>query len=209
MGGYMGSRCKICRREGTKLFLKGERCYSTKCAVERREYAPGEHGRRRTKLSEYGVQLREKQKLRRTYGVAERQFKNYFDLASRRKGITGEYLLQILERRLDNMVYRMGFANSRAEARQLVCHGHFAVNGRKVDIPSYLTKVGDTISVREKSRRLARIREAMDSAQQRGIPKWLEVDGENLVGKILEIPSKEQIGLPIQEELVVELYSKE
>jgi len=199
----------LCRRENIKLFLKGERCYSDKCALERRQYAPGEHGQRRAKLSDYGLQLREKQKARRIYGVLERQFRNYYRKASRQKGITGTNLLMLLENRLDNLVYRMGFASSRAEARMLVTHGHFQVNGRKVDIPSYSVKVGSVIEVREKSRKMERIINALEAARQRGtIPPWVEVEPEKFRGTLKYLPSREELAVPIQEHLIVELYSK-
>ena len=192
-----------------KLFLKGERCYTDKCAIERRNYPPGEHGqRRRVKLSEYSIQLREKQKLKRTYGVLERQFRNYFEMAERGRGITGENLLVLLERRLDNMVYRMGFTSSRTEARQLVRHGHFAVNGRKVNVPSYLLCGGDTVSVREKSRSLARIQESLELARRRGVPEWLDADPTAWRGTVRALPKRTDLTMPINEKLVVELYSK-
>jgi len=205
---YRESVCKLCRREGIKLFLKGDRCYSDKCAFERRDYAPGEHGHRRQKFTDYGVQLREKQKLRRIYGLLERQFRGYFARADRQKGITGTNLLLLLERRLDNMVFRLGFASSRNEARQLVLHNHFTVNGKKVNIPSYLVEVGDIIEVREKSRNIARIREAMETVIRRGIPAWLELDKENFRGVVKALPAREDLTMPVQEHLVVELYSK-
>jgi len=206
---YRTSVCRLCRREGMKLFLKGERCYTDKCAIERRNYPPGEHGqRRRVKLSEYSIQLREKQKLKRTYGVLERQFRNYFEMAERGRGITGENLLVLLERRLDNMVYRMGFTSSRTEARQLVRHGHFAVNGRKVNVPSYLLRGGDTVSVREKSRSLARIQESLELARRRGVPEWLDADPAAWTGTVRALPKRTDLTMPINEKLVVELYSK-
>ena len=208
MARYTGAVCRLCRREGLKLFLKGERCYTDKCAIERRNYPPGEHGQGRTKFSEYSVQLREKQKLRRMYGVLEGQFRRYFEMADRAKGVTGETLLQLLERRLDNIVYRIGFATSRSEARQLVRHGHFRVNGRKVDIPSYLVRPGDAVSVRERSQKVARIQEALELAQRRGIPDWLEVDPQTCSGRIKTLPVRSDLTMPINEKLVVELYSK-
>lgn len=208
MARYRESVCKLCRREGLKLFLKGDRCYSDKCAFERRGYAPGEHGHRRQKNTDYGVQLREKQKLRRIYGLMERQFKGYFERADRQRGITGTNLLLLLERRLDNMVYRLGFASSRNEARQLVLHNHFTVNGKKVNIPSYLVGVGDVIEVREKSRDIERIKEAMETVARRGIPSWLELDKENFRGMVKTLPTREDLTMPVQEHLVVELYSK-
>jgi small subunit ribosomal protein S4 len=191
-----------------KLFLKGERCYTDKCAIERRNYPPGEHGQARPKFSEYSIQLREKQKLRRIYGVLERQFRRYFAMADRGKGVTGEALLQLLERRLDNIVYRLGFATSRAEARQLVRHGHFRVNGRKVDVPSYLVRPGDAITVRERSRQVACIREALELAQRRGVPDWLEMNPEAFAGSVKALPARADLTMPINEKLVVELYSK-
>ena len=208
MARYTGPVCRLCRREGLKLFLKGERCYTDKCAIERRNYPPGEHGQGRPKFSEYSLQLREKQKMRRIYGVLEGQFRRYFRLADRSKAVTGEALLQSLERRLDNIVYRMGFTNSRSEARQLVRHGHFLVNDRKVNIPSYLVRPGDVVTVREKSRRVARIQEAMELAQRRGVPEWLEMTPESFAGRIKALPSRADLTLPVNEKLVVELYSK-
>jgi small subunit ribosomal protein S4 len=199
----------LCRREGLKLFLKGERCYTDKCAIERRNYPPGAHGqRRRVKLSEYSIQLREKQKLKRTYGIFERQFRRLFEVAERGKGATGEKLLVLLERRLDNMVYRLGFTNSRAEARQLVRHGHFTVNERKVNIPSYLVQAGDTITLRERSRGMARIQEALELSRRRGVPEWLESDATAFAGKVKMLPKRSDLTMPINEKLVVELYSK-
>ncbi len=191
-----------------KLFLKGERCFKDKCAFERRGYAPGQHGRRRIKVQPYGLQLREKQKVKRMYGVLERQFRRYFASAARRKGITGQLLLQQLELRLDNVVYRMGFASSRAMARQLVRHGHILVNGRKVNIPSYPVRPGAVVSLRERSRKNEAIRICLETAQGRGIPGWLEVDPASFQGKVLRAPAREDIPLPIQEQLIVELYSK-
>ncbi len=208
MARYTGPVCRQCRREGLKLFLKGERCYTDKCAIERRNYPPGQHGQARPKFSEYSIQLREKQKLRRIYGVLEGQFRRYFHMADRAKGVTGETLLQLLERRLDNMVYRMGFSTSRAEGRQLVRHGHFTVNGRKVDVPSYLVKPGDVVAVREKSRQVVRIQEALELATRRGIPDWLEVTAEQFAGRMKGLPSRSDLTMPINEKLVVELYSK-
>ncbi|MGB9661572.1 MAG: 30S ribosomal protein S4 [Moorellaceae bacterium] len=208
MARYKGPVCRLCRREGIKLYLKGERCYTDKCAVARRSYAPGQHGQERRKLSEYGIRLREKQKARRIYGVLERQFRNYFERAEREKGITGENLLRLLERRLDNVVYRLGFASSRAEARQLVRHGHFTVNGRKVDIPSYLVEPGDEIAVREKSKESPKFKEIASQAVHRTPPAWLESDVVNLKGRVLALPTRDQIDVPIQEHLIVELYSK-
>lgn len=208
MARYRESACRLCRREGLKLFLKGDRCYSEKCAFERRGYAPGEHGQMRRKFSDYGVQLREKQKLRRMYGLLERQFRGYFDRADRQKGITGTNLLVGLERRLDNMVFRMGFANSRTEARQLVRHNHFLVSGKPVNIPSYQVKVGDEVQVREGSRTVQRIAEAMETVARRGVPQWLELDRTNFRAVVKTLPAREDLTMPVQEQLVVELYSK-
>ena len=208
MARYRESVCRLCRREGLKLFLKGDRCYSEKCGFERRGYAPGDHGQIRRKYSDYGVQLREKQKLKRMYGLLETQFRGYFEKADRQKGITGNNLLLFLERRLDNMVFRMGFANSRTEARQLVRHSHFLVNGKAVNIPSYLTNVGCEISVRDKSRKVERIMDAMDTVARRGVPQWLELNKDNFSGIVKTLPSREELTMPIQEQLVVELYSK-
>jgi len=205
---YTDSVCRQCRREGLKLFLKGERCYTDKCAIERRNYPPGEHGQGRHKFSEYALQLREKQKVKRMYGILEGQFRRYFDMAARSRGVTGEVLLQFLERRLDNMVYRMGFATSRAEARQMVRHGHIAVNGRKVNIPSALLTVGDVVSVREKSRKITRIQEALAQAEHRGAPDWLEVQVEAFSARVKMLPQREELTMPINEQLIVELYSK-
>lgn len=208
MARYRASVCRLCRREGLKLFLKGERCYTDKCAIERRNYPPGQHGQGRVKFSEYSLQLREKQKLRRMYGLLEGQFRRLFGKADRAKGITGETLMILLERRLDNMIYRLGFANSRAEARQLVRHGHFLVNDRKVDIPSALLKTGDVITVRDRSRKIVRIQEALELSQRRGVPEWLEVDRPNFTGRIRALPARTDLTMPINEKLVVELYSK-
>lgn len=208
MARYTDASCRLCRREGEKLFLKGERCYTNKCSVGRRAYAPGQHGQQRKKLSEYGIQLREKQKARRFYGILESQFRKYFDMAVSKKGVTGENLLQILETRLDNVVYRLGLATSRPEARQLVRHSHFTVNGQKVNIPSYLLSVGDVIAVKDKSKSSAKMKSIIDIVGGKAIPKWLELDSENLTGKVVALPSREDIDLPIQEHLIVELYSK-
>jgi small subunit ribosomal protein S4 len=208
MARYTGPVCRLCRREGMKLFLKGERCYTEKCGIEKRNMPPGQHGRRRaSKLQGYGVQLREKQKVKRTYGVLEDQFRRYFEMADRTRGITGVTLLQLLERRLDNAVYRMGFATSRAQARQLVRHGHFLVNAKKVDIPSYSLKAGDIVSVRQTSRENPAILHAVGEVKGRGIPDWIALEGE-LGAKVVSMPTREQINLPVQEQLIVELYSK-
>ena len=208
MARYRASVCRLCRREGLKLFLKGERCYTDKCAIERRNYPPGQHGQGRIKFSEYSLQLREKHKLKRMYRLLEGQFRRLFGKADRGKGITGETLLILLERRLDNMVYRLGFANSRAEARQLVRHGHIMVNDRKVDIPSALVSVGNVITVREKSRKIVHIQEALELSQRRGVPEWLEVDRPGFTGRIKALPARSDLTMPINEKLVVELYSK-
>jgi small subunit ribosomal protein S4 len=209
MARYIGPVCRLCRREGMKLFLKGERCYSEKCAIEKRNVPPGQHGRsRKAKMVGYGVQLREKQKVKRTYGVLENQFRRYFEAADRQKGITGELLLQSLERRLDNVVYRLGFATSRPQARQLVRHGHFTVNGKKVDIPSYPVRSGDTVAVRSDSVQNPTIQHAMEEVKGRGIPEWLAIDAGTLSGRVSQLPTRMQINLPVQEQLIVELYSK-
>ncbi|MFZ6016484.1 MAG: 30S ribosomal protein S4 [Nitrospirota bacterium] len=208
MARYTEAQCRICRREGEKLFLKGDRCYTEKCAVERRRYPPGQHGQGRGKLSDYGIQLREKQKVRKTYGLLERQFRRYFHEAERRKGITGEILLQLLESRLDNVVYSMGFAPNRRRARQLIAHGHFLVNGKKVNLPSYTVKAGDLVEVKESSRDIPEINNSILKIEHRGLPTWVEVDSANFKGKVLHIPSRDEIQLPIQEQLIVELYSK-
>ncbi|MEW6118216.1 MAG: 30S ribosomal protein S4 [Nitrospirota bacterium] len=208
MARYTGPLCRLCRREGEKLFLKGTRCYTEKCAVERRKYPPGQHGQNRGKLSDYGMQLREKQKARRIYWIMENQFRNYFEKASSMKGITGEVLLQMLERRIDNAVYRMGFALNRREARQLVRHGHFLVNGKKVDIPSYLLKPGDMVQVSEASKELQAIADSLSMAEHRGFPGWVEVEPQNLRGKFVRVPSRDEMQLPVAEQLIVELYSK-
>lgn len=208
MARYTDASCRLCRREGEKLFLKGERCYSNKCAIARRAYAPGQHGQSKKKVSEYGLQLREKQKARRYYGILESQFKKYFEMASKKKGITGENLLQILELRLDNAVYRLGFGASRAEARQMVRHEHFLVNGKKVNIPSYLLSAGDVIEVRENSRSLPHFKDVVENGSSRLVPKWLELDAQNLSGKVIALPAREDVDLPLREHLIVELYSK-
>ena len=208
MARYTDSVCRLCRRENLKLFLKGERCYTDKCAIERRNYPPGQHGQGRPKFSEYSIQLREKQKVKRIYGLMEKQFRRTFAQANRTKGITGETLLTLLERRLDNVAYRLGFASSRAEARTLVRHGHLLVNGKKTNIPSYSVRAGDVISVNEQSRQMGRVLSAMEGAQRRGVPDWAEVDRETLSGRIKILPSRGDVTMPINEKLIVELYSK-
>jgi small subunit ribosomal protein S4 len=205
---YTESVCRLCRRENLKLFLKGERCYTDKCAIERRNYPPGEHGQGRPKFSEYSIQLREKQKVKRIYRLMESQFRRTFDQASRIKGITGETLLVFLERRLDNVTYRLGFASSRAEARLLVRHGHILVNGKRLNIPSYQVRVGDVVSVKEQSRQMARILTAMEGVQRRGVPDWAELDRDNCSGRIKILPTRSDITMAINEKLIVELYSK-
>lgn len=208
MARYTDEQCRICRREGQKLFLKGSRCYSDKCSISRRNYAPGQHGQKRAKLSEYGTQLREKQKTKSYYGVGEKQFRGYFQIASSKKGVTGENLLQILESRLDNVVYRLGFGASRAQARQLVNHGQFEVNGKKVDIPSYLVKAGDVITVRENKKENATIKANVEANAARPVPAWLELNNETLSGKVVRLASREDVDIPVEEHLIVELYSK-
>ena len=208
MARITGAVCRLCRREGLKLFLKGDRCFKEKCAFERRGYAPGQHGRRRTKVQNYGIQLREKQKVKRMYGVLERQFRGYFVRAARSKGITGATLLQTLERRLDNVVYRLGFASSRSMARQLVSHGHIQVNGRKMSVPSALVKPGNIVALREKSRKNEQIKICLDTAKGRGVPAWLELDADQFQGTVRQLPTRDEILMPIQEQLIVELYSK-
>lgn len=208
MARYTDSVCRICRREGLKLFLKGQRCYTEKCAIERRQYAPGQHGQNRSKLSDFGAKLREKQKVKRLYGLMESQFRNYFEKASHGKGITGEALLLSLERRLDNMVYRLGFCSSRSSARQLVNHGHFLINDKKVTVPSYQVKVGDRITLREKSRQNPHVIESMDGVERRGLPTWLELDKKNFIGMVKTLPTREELTLPMQEQMIVEFYSK-
>jgi small subunit ribosomal protein S4 len=206
---YTDSSCRLCRRENLKLFLKGDRCYSEKCSFERRGYAPGDHGQAHKKQrSDYGVQLREKQKLKRLYGLLEKQFRGYFEKADQQKGITGTNLLVFLERRMDNMIFRMGLANSRVEARQLISHGHFLINGKPVNIPSYLLKAGDEVSVKEGSRKITRVLEAMETVARRGVPHWLELDKENFKASLKLLPVREDLTMPVQEQLVVELYSK-
>ncbi|MDX9888793.1 MAG: 30S ribosomal protein S4 [Anaerovoracaceae bacterium] len=206
MARYVDANCRLCRREGQKLFLKGERCYSTKCAMEKRNYAPGQHGQSRKKVSEYGTQLREKQKTKRFYGLQETQFRNLFEKAVKKKGITGENLLILLETRLDNVVFRLGFGSSRKEARQLVTHGHFLVNGKKVDIPSYTVSAGDVIKVKEKSTASPKFKEIKEMTIS--VPSWMTVDTEKLEGKVIALPTREEIDTPVSEYLIVELYSK-
>jgi small subunit ribosomal protein S4 len=208
MSRYTGPVCRQCRREGTKLFLKGDRCYTEKCGVERRAYPPGQHGQGRGRVSDYGLQLREKQKVKRMYGVQEAQFRLTMGAATRMRGRTGENLLSLLERRLDNVVFRLGFATSRAEARQLVRHGHFEIDGRKVDVPSFRVKAGTRVRLREGSRQIARITEALAALERRSLPGWLELDAENFEGVVKALPTREDITMPIQEQLIVELYSR-
>jgi len=209
MARYTGPVCRLCRREGMKLFLKGERCYTGKCAIDRRAYAPGQHGQARAKKpTEYGLQLREKQKARRMYGVMEKQFRHYFDEAARRKGVTGENLLTLLERRLDNVIFHLGFASSRAEARQLVNHGHFTVNGKKVDIPSFSVRAGEVIAVKEGSKSSPRMKQLLENLGSRTVPGWISLDANTAAGTIVALPTREDIQLPIQEHLIVEKYSR-
>lgn len=209
MSRYRGSVCRFCRRENLKLYLKGDRCYSDKCAFDRRSYAPGQHGQRRSgKISDYGLQLREKQKVKRSYCLSEKQFKLTFERADRKKGITGTNLLLSLEQRLDNVVFRLGFSNSRPQARQLVRHGHFLVNGKKVDIPSYQLKVGDVIAIREKSRNMQVFTDSLEAVVRRSMPQWLDLDKDNFKGTIRNVPAREDITMPIQESQIVELYSR-
>lgn len=208
MARYTGAVCRLCRREGMKLYLKGERCYTDKCSIKKRQYAPGQHGQGRKKLSEYGVQLREKQKARRYYGILEGQFRHYFELAEKKQGITGENLLSILETRLDNVAYRLGIGTSRAEARQLVRHGHVTVNGKKVNIPSFLVSVGDVITLKEASRDSEKIKAVLESTSGRSVPKWLDYNRDTLEAKVIAAPAREDIDLEIAEHLIVELYSK-
>jgi small subunit ribosomal protein S4 len=205
---HRGPVCRLCRREGLKLFLKGERCFKPACGIEQRGYAPGQHGNRRTKIEGYGIQLREKQKVKRIYGLLERQFRRYFRESERKKGITGENLLLMLERRLDTIVYRLGFATSRAAARQLISHGHIKVNGHKVDIAGFQVRVGQTITLKEASRRIEAIKASVDSARGRGLPGWLSLDAPNFTGSMMTLPRREDITMPITEQLIVELYSK-
>lgn len=210
MARYIGSVCRLCRREGMKLFFKGERCYTDKCAIEKRNYPPGQHGisKRRTKSSEYGIQLREKQKVKRLYGLLEKQFKLTYKVAEKQKGKTGENLLILLERRLDNTIYRMGFARSRAEARQIVKHSHILLNNKKNNIPSTLVKVEDTITIREKSQKIPSIKDSLESSIRKGLPAWVEVNSELYSGKLLSLPTRDDIGSGIEEQLIVELYSR-
>jgi len=205
---FRNAVCRLCRREGMKLFLKGERCFKPSCAIEKRNYAPGQHGQRRQKIQAYGVQLREKQKTKRIYGVLERQFRRHFGEAERQRGITGENLLSILERRLDNVVYKLGFASSRAQARQIVAHGHVLVNDRRVDVPSFDVRAGVSVAIKEGSRKNPVILAAIEQARSRGVPRWLSLDAEGLRGTVSSVPTREDISLPIQEQLIVELYSK-
>jgi small subunit ribosomal protein S4 len=208
MARYTEASCRLCRREDMKLYLKGDKCYSNKCPMEKRAFAPGQHGQRRTKLSEYGIQLREKQKAKRIYGIMEKQFRNYFEIAAKKQGITGENLLQLLELRLDNVVYRLGLAASRKEARQLVLHGHYLVNGKKVNIPSYQMSEGDMIQVVEKSRKSDKFKAIVESTSSKVTPKWLEADFEKLEGKVVALPARDDIDLNIEDHLIVELYSR-
>lgn len=208
MARYTGPSCRLCRRENLKLFLKGERCYTDKCAFERRQYPPGQHGQGRIKFSSYGEQLREKQKVKRVYGLLEKQFRLTFNRAARKRGITGDNLIAILESRFDNMVYRLGFAASRNDARQLIRHGHFTVNGIKVNIPSSILKPGDVVQPREKSTKIEKIKESVETAKQRGVPAWLEIDAEKFEGKVVALPKRDEITMPMNEQLIVELYSR-
>ena len=208
MARYTGAVCKLCRREGKKLFLKGERCYTGKCAIERRAYAPGQHGQSRKKATEYGLQLRAKQQAKRYYGIQEGQFYKYFLMAERKQGVTGENLLRICESRLDNVVYLLGWANSRAEARQLVTHGHYKVNGKKVNVPSYLLKAGDEIAIKDKSKESTKIQATLEANASRPGPQWLDLNAEAQAAKVLALPTREQIMVPVEEHLIVELYSK-
>ena len=209
MARYTGPSCRLCRREGQKLFLKGDRCYGNMCAFERRSYRPGQHGQsRRGRVSDYGIQLREKQKVRSVYGILEKQFRRYFQMADQQKGVTGENLLRLLERRMDNVVFRMGFAASRNEARQLVRHNHFRLNGKKINIPSALIRTGDVVEVKEKSQKITRIGGALETVERRGVPGWLELDRASFKGTVKSLPAREDMGMDIQEQLIVELYSK-
>ncbi len=208
MARYREALCRLCRREGEKLFLKGDRCFTEKCSVERRKYPPGQHGQRRTKLSDYAIQLREKQKVRNTYGLMEKQFRRYFEWADRSRGVTGEVLLQFLERRLDNVVYRMGFADNRRQARQYVSHGNIKLNGKQTDIASCIVKPGDVIEMSESAKKVEAVAKSMEKATHRGLPNWVELDAKEFKGKFLHIPTREEIGLPVHEQYIVELYSK-
>ncbi|SHF02441.1 30S ribosomal protein S4 [Alkalibacter saccharofermentans] len=208
MARYTEASCRLCRREDMKLYLKGDKCYSNKCTMEKRAFAPGQHGQRRTKLSEYGIQLREKQKAKRIYGIMEKQFRKYFEMAAKKQGITGDNLLQLLELRLDNVVYRLGLAASRKEARQLVLHGHYSVNGKKVNIPSYQVSEGDLVQVVEKSRKSDKFKAIVESTSSKVTPKWLEADFEKLEGKVIALPARDDIDLNIEDHLIVELYSR-
>ncbi|MBI5409751.1 MAG: 30S ribosomal protein S4 [Nitrospirae bacterium] len=208
MARYRDALCRLCRREGEKLYLKGDRCYTDKCGVEKRKYSPGQHGQRKKKPSDYALQLREKQKAKEIYGVLENQFKRYFYLSERMKGVTGSNLLQLLELRLDNLIYRLGFAANRRQARQLVLHGHFNVNDKRVSIPSYLVRTGDVVGIKEASKKISTIEENISKIEHRGLPSWIEVDIANLKGKVLHAPSREEIELPVHEQFIVELYSK-
>lgn len=208
MARYRDALCRLCRRESEKLFLKGDRCYTDKCAVERRKYSPGQHGQRRRKLSDYALQLREKQKAKETYGVLEKQFRRYYYMADKKKGVTGSNLLQLLESRLDNVVYRMGLASNRRQARQFVLHGHVTLNDRRVNIPSCLVKPGDMIGLKESSKKIAMIEENVAKIEHRGLPSWVEVDTTSLKGKVLHVPARDEIEIPVQEQLIIELYSK-
>ena len=208
MARYTGAVCKLCRREGKKLYLKGERCYTGKCAIERRAYAPGQHGQSRKKATEYGLQLRAKQQAKRYYGIQESQFYKYFLMAERKQGVTGENLLRICESRLDNVVYLLGWANSRAEARQLVTHGHYKVNGKKVNVPSYLLKAGDEIAIKDKSKESTKIQATLEANASRPVPQWLDLNADAQTAKVLDLPTREQIMVPVEEHLIVELYSK-
>lgn len=208
MARYREAVCRLCRREGIELYLKGDRCFTDKCAIKRRGYPPGQHGQRRPKHSDYGVQLREKQKAKRIYGLLERQFRNYFEKADGMKGKTGDNLLILLERRLDNVVFKLGFSPTRRESRQLVGHGHFKVSGRKVNIPSFLVRPGDVVELKEKSRKIPSLNDALDAVVRKGIPPWLEMDRENFRGVVKTLPTRAEIKEPIQEQLIVELYSK-
>jgi small subunit ribosomal protein S4 len=208
MARYSGPACRLCRREGTKLFLKGDRCFSDKCSVDKRQYAPGQHGQNKPRLTDYGVQLREKQKVKRMYGLQEKQFAGTMARAARMRGRSGDNLLQLLERRLDNVVFRLGFATSRAEARQLVQHGHFSVNGRKVTLPSYVVRAGNQIVLRERSRQIARIVGALEALESKSVPGWLEIDKSGFTGTVKALPTREDVTMPIEEQLIVELYSR-